>query len=59
MRNYCKRDKEFDIAFYAHISNDFTDGHRGEAKARRGAKKFINSRMRFHQKMKLKDIEDD
>jgi hypothetical protein len=33
----------------AGIGNDFSSGHRGMAKAVRGAKKFIRSRMRFHE----------
>jgi len=32
---------------YAWISNDFTNGHRGHAKAVRGAKKYIRSQDRF------------
>ena len=50
----------------AHISNDFSNGRRGEAKAKRGAKKFLNSRTRFHQKaavrkvaLKTPDVEED
>lgn len=34
----------------AGIGNDFTDGHRGMAGAVRGAKKFVRSRIRFHEK---------
>ncbi len=30
------------------IGRDFTNGHRGMAKAKRGAKKFVRSRTRFH-----------
>ena len=33
----------------ASISNDFTDGHRGMAKAVKGAKKFVRTRIRFHE----------
>jgi hypothetical protein len=40
-------------AFGASIGNDFTDGHRGMARAVRGAKKFVNSRRRFHERMTL------
>lgn len=32
----------------ASIGHDFTDGNRGMAKAKRGAKKFIRSRVRHH-----------
>ena len=34
----------------ATIGNDFCKGHRGMAKAIRGAKKFVRSRIRFHEK---------
>jgi len=33
----------------AGIGNDFTDGHRGMARAVKGAKKFVRSRIRFHE----------
>lgn len=33
----------------AHVPNDFTDGHRGMARAVKGAKKFVRSRVRFHE----------
>lgn len=34
--------------FQAGIRNDFFDGHRGMARAVRGAKKFVRTRVRFH-----------
>jgi hypothetical protein len=37
-----------------HIGNDFTDGHRGMSRAVKGAKKFLNSRTRFHVKQEMK-----
>lgn len=40
----------------AGIGNDFTDGHRGMARAVRGAKKFVRSRIRAANKMKLKKV---
>lgn len=40
----------------AAIGNDFTDGHRGMAKAVRGAKKFVRSRTRFHANAKTKQL---
>lgn len=33
----------------AGIGNDFSKGHRGMAKAVRGAKKFVRTRIRFHE----------
>lgn len=44
------------------IGNDFTNGHRGMAKAVKGAKKFVRTRTRFHENaatQKLKDTYDD
>jgi hypothetical protein len=38
-----------DVRVQASIGNDFTDGHRGMAKAVRGAKKFVRTRVRFHE----------
>lgn len=38
------------LAVSAWIGNDFTDGNRGMAKAKRGAKKYMNSRIRVKQK---------
>jgi hypothetical protein len=35
---------------FAEIGNDFTSGHRGHAKAVRGAKKFVRSRDRIASK---------
>jgi len=35
---------------FAEIGNDFTNGHRGHAKAVRGAKKFVRSRDRIANK---------
>lgn len=37
---------------------DHTNGKRGIAKDRRGAKKFLNSRERFHEKAALKRMVD-
>jgi hypothetical protein len=36
--------------------HDFTNGHRGMARAAKGAKKFINSRRRFHERMALRKL---
>ena len=33
----------------ASIGNDFSNGHRGMTKAVKGAKKFVRSRIRFHE----------
>ena len=34
--------------FGTYIPNDFTDGHRGMARAVRGAKQYVRTRVRFH-----------
>ena len=41
----------------ASIGNDFTNGHRGMAKAVRGAKKFVRSRTRFHENAETRKLE--
>lgn len=50
-----------DINASGSIGNDFTNGHRGMAKAVRGAKKFARTRIRFHENAATKklDIEDE
>ena len=42
--------------FNTSIGNDFNKGRRGMARAVKGAKKFINSRRRFHERMALHEI---
>lgn len=38
-----------DRSIGASIGNDFCNGHRGMAKAVKGAKKFVRTRVRFHE----------
>lgn len=40
----------------ASVSNDFTNGHRGMARAVRGAKAYVRTRIRFHEKHALKNL---
>lgn len=49
MHSWAHRAPLSDRIIGAGIGNDFTDGHRGMAKAVRGAKKFVRSRLRFHE----------
>ncbi len=42
--------------FQAWIPNDFTDGHRGMARAVKGAKKFVRTRVRFHDNAATKRV---
>lgn len=53
------RDKEADVSVGACIGHFFSNGHRGMAKAKRGAKKYIHSRMRFRQKEFLRELLDE
>lgn len=48
-----------DIGVSGYIGNDFTNGIRGYSKARRGVKKFINSRIRFHENQVTKKLMQD
>lgn len=43
----------------ASIGNDFTDGHRGMARAKRGAKKFVRTRVRFHENAATKRLANE
>lgn len=45
-----------DKSIGAGIGNDFTNGHRGMAKAVAGAKKFVRSRVRFHENVATKKL---
>jgi hypothetical protein len=40
------------------IGNDFSKGRRGMAKAVRGAKKFVRSRVRFHENAATRNLLD-
>ena len=51
-----------DKSISAHIGSDFSNGHRGQAKAVAGAKKYARSRIRFHENAatkKLRNITED
>lgn len=41
------------------IGNDFANGHRGMAKAVKGAKKFVRTRTRFHENVATKKMSVD
>jgi hypothetical protein len=43
----------------ASIANDFTSGHRGMARSVRGAKKFVRSRVRFHENAATRKLARD
>lgn len=45
-----------DQSFGAGIGNDFTNGHQGMANAVKGAKKFVRSRLRFHENAAMQKL---
>lgn len=45
-----------DRSVVAGWGGDNSNGHRGYAKAKRGGKKFVNSRIRFHEKAALRKL---
>ena len=57
MHGWSRKSEFADIIIGASIGNDFTDGHRGMAHAVKGAKKFVRSRIRFHEKQKTRELE--
>lgn len=52
----CRKSLLADKSVAASIGNDFHHGHRGMAKAVKGAKKFVRSRIRFHEKSATQKI---
>lgn len=51
------RKSEFaDVSISATIGNDFSNGHRGMAHAVKGAKKFVRTRIRFHENAATKKM---
>lgn len=50
-----------DVSISARTDWDFSNGNRGMAKSVRGAKKFVNSRFRFHENAATRKLagEDD
>lgn len=47
-----------DVSVSANISADFSNGRRGMAKAVKGAKKFVNTRIRFHENAHTKRLSE-
>lgn len=48
-----------DASYGARIGNDFTNGHRGMAHAVHGAKKYVRSRIRFHENAAAQQLAAD
>jgi len=59
MMGWSARSSLADKAVTASITNDFTNGNRGMAKAVRGAKKFVRSRTRFHENAATRKLAAD
>ena len=60
---FSKRASLSGMAIDAVAAFDFSNGHRGMARSVQGAKKFVNSRFRFHEngatKALVRDMEPD
>lgn len=54
-----KRGVVSDVGVSAMADFDFTNGNRGMAKSVRGAKKFVNSRFRFHENAATRRLADE
>jgi hypothetical protein len=48
--------KMADVSFSAHCGFNHHHGHKGRAKALRGAKKYVRTRIRFHENAKTKKL---
>ena len=49
LHGWSRKSELADRMIGASVGNDFCDGHRGMARAVKGAKKFVRSRIRFHE----------
>lgn len=47
------------VSVGASIPNDFTNGHRGMARSAAGAKKFVRTRIRFHENAATRRLADE
>lgn len=56
MHGWGRKSELADATIFAFIGNDFCYGHRGMAKSVRGAKKYVRSRIRFHEKANTKKM---
>lgn len=59
LHGWSRKSTFIDRNFGASIGNDFCNGHRGMAKAVRGAKKYVRSRTRFHENSATKKLIDN
>jgi hypothetical protein len=49
MHGWSRKSELADRTVFGGIGNDYCNGHRGMAKAVKGAKKFVRTRIRFHE----------
>jgi hypothetical protein len=56
MHGWGRKSEIADKSIGAGIGNDFSNGHRGMARAVAGAKKFVRSRIRFHENQATKKL---
>ena len=59
MQSWGRMSRIADGCYSARIGNDFTEGRRGMARSAKGAKKFVNSRFRFHEKAATARLAED
>jgi hypothetical protein len=62
LHSWSRKSEFADVSIGAAIGNDFSNGHRGMAHSVKGAKKFVRTRIRFHENaatQKLKDNYDE
>lgn len=55
----CQKSLLADVSIGASIGNDFANGHRGMARAIKGAKKFVRTRIRFHENAETRKLADE
>lgn len=56
MHSWGRKSKLADRLIGAGIGNDFTNGHRGMARSVKGAKKYVRTRIRFHENAATQQI---
>ena len=56
LHGHSRKSELADRTVGAGIGNDFSNGHRGMAKAMSGAKKYVRSRIRFHENAATKKL---
>jgi hypothetical protein len=59
LESVAKRSTFADVSFSTVPGNDFTNGKHGRAKSKRGGKKYLNSRIRFHENQQVKKIQKE